>query len=73
MSATCIVHSIAKNVEARVKAWTKPATDSLMGGAAADLVKSRPALIAENAFLRQQRIVLQRQVKQPKLRPREHV
>ena len=26
--------------EARLKAWTKPATDSLIGGTAADLVKS---------------------------------
>ena len=66
-----IVQSIAKNVEARVKAWTRPATDSLIGGTAADLVKSKPALIAENAFLRQQLIVLQRQVKQPKLTPKE--
>jgi hypothetical protein len=32
-----IVQSIAKDVEARVRAWTKPATDSLVGGTAADL------------------------------------
>jgi hypothetical protein len=43
-----IVHSIAKNVEA----WTRPATDSLIGSTVADLVKSKPALIAEKAFLR---------------------
>jgi hypothetical protein len=45
-----IIQSIVKKVETRVKAWTKPATDSQMGGIAADLVKSKPALIAENAF-----------------------
>ena len=58
-----IVRPIVKKAETRVKAWTKPATDSLIGGAAADLVKSKPELIAENAFLRQQLIVLKRQVK----------
>jgi len=58
---------IVKKLEAHVKAWTKPATDSLMGGTAADLVKSKPELVAENAFLRQQVIVLNRQVTRPQL------
>ena len=58
---------IVKKLEARVKAWTKPATDSLIGGTAADLVKSKPELVVENAFLRQQVIVLNRQVARPQL------
>jgi transposase InsO family protein len=62
-----IVQPVIQKLEARVKAWTKPATESLIGSVIADLVKSRPDLIAENAFLRHQLIVLKRQGKQPKL------
>jgi hypothetical protein len=40
-----------KKPETRVKAWAKPATDSLIG-IAADLVKSKEQLSMENAFLR---------------------
>jgi hypothetical protein len=58
---------LVKKLEARVKAWTKPATDSLIGGTAADLLKSKSELVAENAFLRQQVIVLKRQVARPQL------
>ncbi|MEP7286690.1 MAG: hypothetical protein ABI947_13095 [Chloroflexota bacterium] len=61
-----IVQLIVKWVEERVKGWTKPATKRLIGGTAADLVKSKPELIVEYAFLRQQLIVLKRQVAQPK-------
>ena len=58
---------IGKKLEARVEAWTKPATSSLVGGTAADLVKSKSELVVENAFLRQQAIVLKRQVSRPQL------
>jgi len=44
-----------------VKEWTKPAPDRQITGVAADLLRSKPELIAENAFLRQQVIVLKRQ------------
>jgi len=62
-----IAQPIIKKLEARVKAWTKPATDSLVGGTVADLLKSKPEVVAENAFLRQQVIVLNRQVTRPQL------
>ncbi|NLF79082.1 MAG: transposase [Chloroflexi bacterium] len=62
-----IVEPLVKQMETQVKAWTKPTTDSLIGGAAADLVKSREQLIMENALLRQQVIVLQRHVARPQL------
>jgi transposase InsO family protein len=65
------IQSMVKQADTCLKTWTKPATDSLIGGTAADLVKSKSELIAENAFLRQQLIVLKRQVKQPKLSPRD--
>ncbi len=49
---------------------TKPADpigDPLLLGTAADLVRSRAELVLENAMLRQQLIVLRRQVKRPQL------
>ncbi len=57
----------------RLRARTKPLTNTLLVGAAADVVRSRQALIVENALLRQQLLVLQRQVKRPKLRWRDRV
>ena len=54
-----------KKLETQVKTWTKPTTDSLVVGTAADLVKSKEQLIMENALLRQQVIVLKRQVTRP--------
>ena len=46
--------------------WIRPATSgSLVLGCAADLVRSRSELVAENALLRQQLIVLARSVKRP--------
>ena len=46
-------------------AWTKPDTSSLLLGTLTDLARSKSELVAENAFLRQQLIILRRQVKQP--------
>ena len=45
--------------------WTKPLTSSLPLGTLADLGRSKSELIAENALLRQQLIMLKRQVKRP--------
>jgi putative transposase len=45
--------------------WTKPLTPSLPLGTLTDLGRSKSELIAENALLRQQLIMLSRQVKQP--------
>jgi len=50
-----------------VKRWTKPATSVLIIGALSDLTRSRTDLVVENALLRQQLIVLNRQVKRPQL------
>jgi putative transposase len=49
----------------RFTRWTKPITSSLPLGTLADLGRSKSELIAENALLRQQLIVLRRQVKRP--------
>ncbi len=45
--------------------WTKPLTPSLVLGSLADLSRSKSQLVAENALLRQQLIILSRQVKRP--------
>jgi hypothetical protein len=49
-----IAQPVVTKLETQVKAWTKPTTDSLIEGMAADLVKSKERLTMENAFLRQQ-------------------
>ena len=48
-----------------IKTWPKPATLSLISGVISDLNRSCSDLIVENALLRQQLIVLHRQVKRP--------
>jgi hypothetical protein len=50
-------------IQERIKHWTKPATPGLLS----DLTRSRADLMVENALLRQQLIVLKRQIKRPQL------
>ena len=45
-------------VERRVKTWTQPAPDRAIKGVVSDLFRSRKDLIAENALLRPQVIIL---------------
>jgi len=52
---------------------TKPATGTLTRGAMADVAKGKAAVMAENALLRQQLIVLQRQVTRPAFTPRDRL
>ena len=54
-------------IQERIKLWTKPVTSSLTVGILSDLTRSRADLIVENALLRQQLIILKRQVKRPQL------
>ncbi len=49
--------------------WTKPARSSLVGGVVVDISKSKVELITENALLRKQLIILNRQVKKPSFTP----
>jgi hypothetical protein len=61
-----------KNLGSRVKQhlrqWSKPVTTTLVTGTLSDMtIRSRADLIAENAMLRQQLIILNRQVKRPQL------
>ena len=70
----CLVFSLlsSSSAEGRLHAlssrlthWTKPLRTSLPLTTLADLGKSKFQLIAENALLRQQLIILRRQVKRP--------
>jgi hypothetical protein len=45
--------------------WMKPRSTSLVLGTLADLTRDKAELVAENALLRHQLIILQRQVKRP--------
>jgi putative transposase len=45
--------------------WTTPLTSSLPLGTLTDLARSKAELIAENALLRQQLLILKRQVNRP--------
>lgn len=51
----------------KLKQLIKPTTFQLVADAVSDMTRSRKDLMVENAFLRQQLIVLNRQVKRPKL------
>jgi putative transposase len=56
------IYSIIQN---RFITWTKPATSSLIAGIVSDFTKSKADLLAENALLRKQLIILNRQIKKP--------
>ncbi len=72
MFATFVIRvkqAITTGVQAlrkQIAASPKPMPPSLWRGGLGDLVRSKPELIAENALLRQQLIVLNRSVKQPR-------
>ena len=57
--------AIGSRVVERLREWTRPNNHSLVGGAVADATRSKSELMLENALLRQQLIVLDRQVKRP--------
>lgn len=52
----------------RLRIWTKPIIATPLGVAVGDVSRSRWELMLENALLRQQLLVSNRQVKRPKLR-----
>jgi putative transposase len=70
MAAACMP---AHALRGRIRAFTRPATAPLITGTLADLVRSKPALIAENALLRQQLIIVRRSVTRPRCSPTERM
>ena len=65
-SFTQSIGSLWQAVKRWFRQWTKPDNHSLALNTALDLTRSRLELMLENALLRQQLIVLKRQVKGPK-------
>src|ERR671933_1228092 len=59
----------AQGLRRRLAAATRPAAAPLLTGALADLARTKPELLAENALLRQQLIVLRRQARRPRCTP----
>ncbi len=67
----CLTGHILHQLEGYLKRWMQPNNDSLLLGTVGDLTRSRSELIAENAFPRQQGIVLKRQNARPRLTRRD--
>src|SRR5260221_14000298 len=55
-------------LQERVLRWTNPPTISLLLDTLADLARGKSELMAENALLRYQLIILRRQIKRPTYR-----
>jgi hypothetical protein len=53
--------------------WTQPPRSSLLLGTGMDLTRGKAELVAENAFLRQQLIMLRRQIKRPTYRKSDRI
>jgi putative transposase len=60
-----LVGTLVIGLRSRFLYWTKPLTSSFPLQTLADLGRSKSELVAENALLRQQLIILKRQVKRP--------
>ena len=66
-----LVYPCLKLLERRIRHWVKPTNQSIVLGTVADLTRGRSELVLENAFLRQQVIVLSREKKRPPLTNRD--
>jgi len=61
------VQAVLGAAHRRLLAWTRPVTGPRIGSTVGDLTRTKAALLAENALLRHQLVVLQRQVGRPVL------
>ena len=60
---------VAQTLRRHLLAATKPPKTQLVAGMLADLPRTKPQLMLENALLRQQLVILQRSVKRPRCTP----
>ena len=67
------IESLCQTVKQNIRQRIKPDTHQLVFSAIVDLTRPKAELVLENAFLRQQLIVLQRQKKRPTLTGRDRV
>lgn len=58
-------------IDAQFRRWTQPTRVTLIKGLFGDLIRTRRELIAENALLRQQLIILKRHHERPVLTPQD--
>lgn len=63
------VFIILQRIEQCLKHWAQPMNAGLLLGSVTDATRSKSELVAENTFLRQHLVVLQRQTKRPALTP----
>jgi len=61
--------AVVRRLHHQLSAAIRPAAAPVAVGALSDLVRSRPALVAENALLRHQLAILRRSVKRPRCTP----
>jgi len=59
------IRSSCRTLQTYFSRWIKPSTTSLALGTLADMTRGKAELLAENALLRHQLIILRRQVKHP--------
>lgn len=64
-SLSCPLQRWSRHLYQRLLQWTKPTNRPLLAGTFTDLTRTRAELLAKNALLRQQLIILRRQVKRP--------
>ena len=61
--------TVVRRLHHRLSAAIRPAAAPVAVGALGDLVRSRSALVAENALLRHQLVILRRSVTRPRCTP----
>jgi hypothetical protein len=59
--------NVGRRAKQHLKQWTKPVTATLVTATLSHMTRSRADFIAEEVMLRQQLIVLNRQLKRPQL------
>ncbi len=77
---SCILISLRRSISPRfhllqrlILTWTTPPHSSLLPGTVMDLARGKSELVAENALLRQQLIILRRQIKRPRFRQTDRI
>ena len=60
-------------IQERFSHWIKPRTTSFLLGTFADMTRGKSELLAENALLRRQLVILRRQIKRPVYRKRDRL
>jgi putative transposase len=61
------------SIQGHFSRWIKPLTTSLLLGTFADITRGKSELLAENALLRYQLVILRRQIKRPAYRKRDRL